>query len=274
MLVEKRRRSAVSTALIGGIVVIVLVAAVAGYYLLAMQSSGPTTTSTPASTTSSPTSSSSSTSAVSSTTSSTSSTTAAGGFDFGLTAAPGNIVLSPGSNLFYPTLNLAPASSATGSESVALNATLPTGFSISYESNPVKISSGVTRSNAMTFNVGQSVAPGDYKVTITGKSGSFTESTTFTIHVVKYLILEQGNAFSPSSLSVPTGSTVYWLNTDAPSGGDAEIHNVIFTSGASSTGPDMHQYDSYSYTFASAGTYNYFCSYHPASMHATITVTG
>jgi plastocyanin len=85
--------------------------------------------------------------------------------------------------------------------------------------------------------------------------------------------LEQSNAFVPDNLSVKVGTTVYWINLDAPAGGDAEIHNVIFTSGATVTSPDMHQYDVYSYTFTAPGTYKYFCSYHPSSMQATITVT-
>jgi plastocyanin len=125
----------------------------------------------------------------------------------------------------------------------------------------------------MTFNVGQGVAPGDYQVTVGAKSGSSSAVTTFTVHVVQYLVLEQGNLFVPDTLTVKAGSTVYWINLDAPAGGDPEVHNVVFTSGATAQSPAMTQYATFSYTLPSAGTYKYYCTFHPSSMLGTITAT-
>ncbi len=62
--------------------------------------------------------------------------------------------------------------------------------------------------------------------------------------------------FGPKELTVPVGTTVKWVNhDDIP-------HNVVnkdkvFRSKALDTD------DSYSFTFASAGTYDYFCGLHP-----------
>ena len=62
--------------------------------------------------------------------------------------------------------------------------------------------------------------------------------------------------FSPKDLTVAVGTTVKWVNhDDIP-------HNVInkdkaFRSKALDTD------DSYSFTFASAGTFDYFCGLHP-----------
>jgi amicyanin len=62
--------------------------------------------------------------------------------------------------------------------------------------------------------------------------------------------------FTPPGLTVAVGTTVKWVNhDDIP-------HNVInkdraFRSKALDTD------DSYSFTFASAGTYDYFCGLHP-----------
>jgi len=156
---------------------------------------------------------------------------------------------------------------------VKLNSSLPTGISVSFDSNPVKVNQGATVWIAMTFTVAQSVAPGDYKVTIGGSSGGSSATASFTLHIVQYLILEQGNSFVTDTLTVKAGTTVWWINLDAPAGGDPEIHNVVFTSGATATSPDMMQYSTYMYKFASAGTYQYYCAYHPSSMKATITVT-
>ena len=62
--------------------------------------------------------------------------------------------------------------------------------------------------------------------------------------------------FGPPELTVAVGTTVKWVNhDDIP-------HNVVnkdkaFRSKALDTD------DSYSFTFAAAGTYDYFCSLHP-----------
>jgi amicyanin len=62
--------------------------------------------------------------------------------------------------------------------------------------------------------------------------------------------------FGPKELTVRVGTTVKWVNhDDIP-------HNVVnkdkvFRSKALDTD------DSYSFTFASAGTYDYFCGLHP-----------
>ncbi len=125
----------------------------------------------------------------------------------------------------------------------------------------------------MTLNVGQNVSPGDYQVTVGAKSGSSSAVATFTVHVVQYLVLEQGNLFVPDTLTVKAGSTVYWINLDAPAGGDPEVHDVVFTSAATAQSPPMPQYTTFSYAFSAAGTYKYYCTYHPSSMLGTVSVT-
>lgn len=72
------------------------------------------------------------------------------------------------------------------------------------------------------------------------------------------------NCFSPNTLSVVSGTTVTWKNTDTVS------HYV--TSGNPSDTATGTVFDSgnlikpggtYQFTFANAGTYNYFCTVHP-----------
>lgn len=74
----------------------------------------------------------------------------------------------------------------------------------------------------------------------------------------------QGMAFSPSTITVTAGTAVTWTNKDAVT------HNVtsspaLFSSGALVTGA------TYSFTFATPGTYNYKCTIHP-SMTGTVIV--
>ena len=65
-------------------------------------------------------------------------------------------------------------------------------------------------------------------------------------------------SFAPGSLTVPVGTTVTWTNRDS------EVHTVVADDaapGLRSAGLDTD--DSFSFTFAKAGTYAYHCSLHP-----------
>jgi len=69
-------------------------------------------------------------------------------------------------------------------------------------------------------------------------------------------------SFSVPDLLVPLGTTVRWTNLDT------KQHNVT---SASFKSPNLNNGDSYEYTFNSEGTFNYYCSLHPA-MTGKITV--
>lgn len=74
----------------------------------------------------------------------------------------------------------------------------------------------------------------------------------------------QNFAFSPATLTVKTGSTVTWTNLDSAP------HTVTSDSGAFGSG-QLANGGSFSYTFNTAGTFDYHCSNHP-SMKAKIIV--
>ena len=83
-----------------------------------------------------------------------------------------------------------------------------------------------------------------------------------------------GNAFSPSTLSVSSGTTITFTDQDS-----SATHNVHFTSvpsGASmpspNPSPNLKQGDTYTVTLTTAGTYTFVCDYHNW-MKGTITVT-
>jgi plastocyanin len=78
-------------------------------------------------------------------------------------------------------------------------------------------------------------------------------------------------AFFPSSITVPKGTTVTWVNMDfiqhtMASGVDGA------PTGAFDSHPLGHM-QSFSYTFTTPGTYPYYCDLHP-DMTGTVTVTG
>lgn len=75
-------------------------------------------------------------------------------------------------------------------------------------------------------------------------------------------------AFTPASLTVKKGTTVTWTNRDS------DQHTVTpdeETADFQGSGM-LSRGETYSYTFANAGTYSYHCQPHP-QMRGTITVT-
>jgi plastocyanin len=86
----------------------------------------------------------------------------------------------------------------------------------------------------------------------------------------------QNFSFTPQTLTVKAGTKVTWTNQDTT------VHNVTSTNGpginAATTSlfssGSLNQGQSFSYTFAKAGTYYYDCTIHAsmATMHATVIV--
>ncbi len=77
-----------------------------------------------------------------------------------------------------------------------------------------------------------------------------------------YTVNIQNNAFNPSSVQIPAGSTVKWINLDSV---QHEPKGTVFDSGP------LNQNGVFEYTFNQAGTYNYACAIHP-SMQGTVKV--
>jgi plastocyanin len=69
-------------------------------------------------------------------------------------------------------------------------------------------------------------------------------------------------AFTPANISINAGDTVKWTNDDQV---PHQIALLGFTSQVLNTG------DSYSYTFANGGTFDYHCNIHP-SMTGNVSV--
>jgi plastocyanin len=178
--------------------------------------------------------------------------------------------MTAGSSVTYPGLMLQPLPSASsGSETVTLSTTAPTGLSLTLQRNSVELSSNVEAFLGMTINASQSVAPGLYNFTVLANYGTSSTKYGFTVNVVKYLVVTLYTTFVPGNLTVTQGSTVYWINLDY---NNQYPENVVFASGALPQSPGLSYLDTYSYTFTTPGTYPYSS---PANvgMVGTITVT-
>jgi plastocyanin len=72
--------------------------------------------------------------------------------------------------------------------------------------------------------------------------------------------------YDPQQLNVPVGATVVWRNSDP------DPHSATGDAGEWDTGV-LEQGQTANFTFATAGTYSYFCTVHP-EMGGVITVVG
>lgn len=79
----------------------------------------------------------------------------------------------------------------------------------------------------------------------------------------------EGYAFTPAIRTIATGTTITWTNRDSyahtVTSGTPGAPDSIFDSG------NLGHNATFSFTFDSAGTYNYYCRYH-TGMTGTITV--
>ncbi len=74
----------------------------------------------------------------------------------------------------------------------------------------------------------------------------------------------QNFAYQMANIQVRAGTTVTWTNQDSAP------HSVTFKNGLKDSGL-LYQGQSFSYTFNTPGTYQYYCTVHPY-MVATVTV--
>jgi len=158
------------------------------------------------------------------------------------------------------TLNLI-VLAGTGSP-LTISATAPGGVTV--QASPAQIQAD-SESNqvAISFKVPGSVAAGTYQFNVTVSSSGQTTSQKFNFEVVKYLVVTVGSTYLPAKMTVPVGSTVYWARLngaiDQYDNGD---HNVVFN-GIGASSPTLAQYQSWTYTFSQAGTFSYYCTFHP-----------
>jgi plastocyanin len=82
-------------------------------------------------------------------------------------------------------------------------------------------------------------------------------SPVSTIHIKNF-------AYVPASVTIPAGSTVRFIEDDETP------HTVTATDHSYDSG-NLNQKDTWKHTFATAGTYNYFCAYH-TYMKGTVIV--
>lgn len=155
-------------------------------------------------------------------------------------------------------------------------ASLPSGVTATFQPSSLTLPGGLHTGVTMTLTAATGAAVVNSTMNIVATAGSSVYKSSFPIQSVPALVLIQGNTFHPSSVTVPVGTKVYWLNLDASSSPDLgpNMHDVTAVDGSFTSGKgSLGQYDMYGHTFTAAGTVAYESAAQP-SMTGTVVVTG
>lgn len=101
-------------------------------------------------------------------------------------------------------------------------------------------------------------APSQTNVNQTMPPASVAQPQTVTVTIANF-------AFNPATVNIKAGDTVKWVNDDQPT------HKIISDSLSALQSPSLNTGDGYSFTFTTAGTFNYYCQIHP-TMQGTVVV--
>lgn len=95
-------------------------------------------------------------------------------------------------------------------------------------------------------------------------TGSTAASPTVTGNLLEVEVSD--NKFTPSNLTVPVGSKVTWVWTGQ------RTHSVEGSFGGQTVASEKQSGGSFSFTFATKGTFDYQCGIHGAAMSGKVTV--
>jgi endoglucanase len=176
-------------------------------------------------------------------------------------STPQPLLVAPDVN-YTVTLKLTAIGTVSGNYTFSASG-LPTGvtarFNPSTATFPAQLGNPVT----MTLSAASGATVANATMNVQATAGSSVYTQPFPVMSVQALVLIQGNAFTPNSLTVATGAKVYWINLDSTNTeaqGGVTGHDVTALDGSFSSGTgNLLQYDVYGHTFTTAGTVAYEC---------------
>lgn len=134
----------------------------------------------------------------------------------------------------------------------------------SHASNSAPTSPSVTFQSGMTPGMSGQAMPGMSAMPSPPASGSTTPADSPAPQGGTAVAISDFK-FNPATLTVPVGTTVTWTNNDE------EPHTIAAKDGSFHS-PGLDTHGTYSFTFATPGSYDYICSIHPF-MTGTVVVT-
>lgn len=133
---------------------------------------------------------------------------------------------------------------------------------------PSMSTTGADGTAATTWTLGPNAGANAMQATISGANGSpvaFSATGTTGTPPLQAAVSVMDNFFDPTATTISAGGSVTWTWA----GNGTTTHNVTFATGTnSSTQPT----GTFTRAFADAGTFDYMCTIHGASMSGTVVV--
>jgi uncharacterized membrane protein len=185
--------------------------------------------------------------------------------DFSISASPSSVSVAQGNS---GTSAISTAVTSGSAQTVNLTASVsPSGPTASL--NPSSVTAG--GSSTLTITVGSSVAPGAYTITVTGTEGSATHSTSVTVNVTAPATNDFSISASPTSLSIPQGSSGPSTISTAVVSGSAE--SITLSASGQPAGVNV-SFNPSSVTAGGSSTMTVTVGSNTPTGTYTITVTG
>jgi uncharacterized membrane protein len=188
--------------------------------------------------------------------------------NFTISASPGSVSVVQG-NQGTSTITTAAVNGFNAAITLSGPATLPTGVTIGFGTNPILAPGSGT--SVVTFTVATTATPGTYPITITGIGGGITNTTTVNLTVTAPVVGNFTLKASPTSLTVRRGSSGSTTITSTVSGGfDSAVGLTTSTlpSGVTAT------FTPASITGTGTSTLKFSASSSATRATSTITITG
>jgi hypothetical protein len=137
--------------------------------------------------------------------------------DFSLSGSGATVTQGSSGN---GSITVSPSNGFTGSVTLSVTSSLPTGMTVGFSPNPVSITSSSSVSSSMTVSTTSSTPTGSYTLTIKGTNGSLSHQTSVTVQVnaaasgVNFTL-----SASSGTLTVAVNSSGSDTLTVTPSGG-------------------------------------------------------
>jgi plastocyanin len=191
------------------------------------------------------------------------------------------VIVSPGLSQTF-TLSLEPIGNLSGTFQLSAPDP-PSSVSVTFFPSTVTLPGQVANPVVFfTMVASKGATPVNATFTIKVGSGSTTFKSSQSLRIVPYLVIIQGDTFTPAALTIKAGSTVVWVNWDILGGQTGVepadlvsngLHSVVADDGSFSSPTLSAGAPVYSYTFLTAGQFSYHDGEAPSIMHSTIIVT-
>lgn len=162
----------------------------------------------------------------------------------------------PGATISLTAAGQTARSQTTGNDGAYLFTSVPVGTWTATVTAPTGFSTTATTTRSVTVSAGGTATVEAFALSRNAPPGPAPTSADVSI---------TGSSFSPATVTIARGGSVTWTNRDPIA------HNAVNTGSSPFNSGTLNQNQTFRFTFNTAGTFNYVCTFH-AGMNGTVIV--